>query len=158
MNRSASQEMLRVIAIFEGFKGVAAIASAFGLLALMHHDIRHLVSHMIGHFGWDPDHRYPHLLINLADQIASTPTASILLLAFAYAAIRLTEATGIWLDRAWGEWLAAFSGGIYMPLELIHLYKDPDLISFAIFFINLLIVIFMVLQLLKRRQAPEFPV
>lgn len=149
---SASQKVLRLIAIFEGIKGFAAIASAFGLLSLVHHDIRHLASQMIGHFGWDPDHHYPHLLLNLADQVAGTPTASILLIAFAYAVVRLTEATGIWFGLAWGEWLAAFSGGIYMPLELVHLYKEPSLISLAVFFFNLLIVVFMVIQLLKRRQ------
>jgi uncharacterized membrane protein (DUF2068 family) len=150
---STSQKMLRLIAIFEGVKGFAAIASAFGILSLVHHDIRHLASQMIGYFNWDRDHHYPHLLLNLADQIAGTPTSSILLIAFAYAAVRLTEATGIWFGLAWGEWLAAFSGSIYMPLELIHLYKAPSLISLAVFLFNLLIVIFMVIQLLKRRQA-----
>ena len=94
--------------------------------------------------------------MNLADQIAGTPTSSILLIAIAYAAVRLTEATGIWFGLAWGECLAAFSGSIYMPLELIHLFKEPSLISLTIFLFNLLIVIFMVIQLLKRRQARVF--
>jgi len=150
--RSTSKKFLRFIAIFEGLKGVAAIASAFGLLSLVHHDIRHLASQMIGHFGLDPHQRYPQLLIQLADFVATTPSSSILLIAFLYAAVRICEATGIWLDKAWGEWLAALSGTIYIPLELLHLYKDPTLIALTVFAFNIAVVVFMARQLIARHR------
>lgn len=149
---STSKKILRFIAIFEGMKGVVAIASAFGLLSLVHHDIRHLASQMIGHFGVDPHQRYPELLMQLADFVATTPASSILLIAFLYAVLRICEATGIWLDKAWGEWLAALSGAIYIPLELLHLYKDLTLIAVMVFAFNIAVVVFMVKQLIARKK------
>ena len=151
---TSSKKVLRLIAIFEGLKGLAAIASAFGLLSLVHHDVKHLASQMIGHFGLDPHERYPQLLLQLADFVASTPASSILLIAFLYAGLRILEAVGIWRDKAWGEWLAALSGGIYIPLELFHLYKDPTLIGFMVFAFNIAVVLFMVRQLADRKKPP----
>ena len=34
--------------------------------------------------------------------------------AFAYAALRLAEAYGLFRNRAWAEWLSAASGAIYV--------------------------------------------
>jgi len=150
--QSSSRKVLRFIAVFEGLKGLVAIASAFGLLSLIHHDIRHLAYEMIGHFGVDPTHHYPELLLQYAEMIASTPTSSILLLAFLYATIRIAEAIGLWLDTAWGEWLAALSGGMYIPFEIRHLMKEMTAVSLAIFLFNLAIVTFLVLQLYHRKK------
>jgi len=150
--QSSSRKVLRFIAVFEGLKGLVAIASAFGLLSLIHHDIRHLAYEMIGHFGVDPTHHYPELFLQYAEMIASTPTSSILLLAFLYATIRIAEAIGLWLDTAWGEWLAALSGGMYIPFEIRHLMKEMTAVSLAIFLFNLAIVTFLVLQLYHRKK------
>ena len=150
MNNTSNRKILHLIAFFEAIKGLAAIASAFGILSLIHHDVRHLALELIGHFGADPHQHYPILILKMADYIATTPTASILLVAFSYAAVRLAEAVGIWLDQAWGEWLAALSGGLYVPFELRHLINSPSMISLFVLLFNCAIVIFMIYQLRAR--------
>jgi len=153
VNKSSSKKVLKMIALFEGLKGFTAIASAFGLLSLIHHDIRHLANELIGHFGADPTHHYPELFLQYADMIASTSTKSILLLAFLYATIRIAEGVGLWLDTSWGEWLATLSGGIYIPFEIRHLLKEMTAISLAIFVFNVTVVTFLAIQLFHRKQA-----
>jgi len=153
MNQASSKKILHLIALFEALKGLAAIASGFGVLSLIHHDVRHLASELIGHFGMDPHQHYPVLILQAADYIATTPATSILLIAFSYAAIRLGEAIGIWLGKAWGEWLAALSGGLYIPFELRHLINDSSIISLAVLLFNCGVVAFMVMQLMARRSV-----
>lgn len=155
MNKTSNQKILHLIALFEALKGLAAIASAFGVLSLIHHDVRHLALELIGHFGADPHQHYPLLILQAADYIATTPASSIFLIAFAYAAIRLGEAIGIWLGSAWGEWLAALSGGLYIPFELKHLINDPSFISAAVLLFNCGIVAFMAMQLMARRSIKK---
>ena len=57
---SASERgALKAIAIFEATKGVAALASTIGLLALLHHDLHHLALELVGHFGLNPTEHFP---------------------------------------------------------------------------------------------------
>ena len=61
---SIGKRALDAIAIFEGVKGIAAIAASFGLLGLAHHDVRAIAYALIGHFHLDPDAHYPRILLN----------------------------------------------------------------------------------------------
>ena len=67
-------------------------------------------------------------------------------LAFAalmYATVRFVEAYGLWKARAWAEWFALLSGAMYLPWEIIELLRRPTHVRWAIFVINLMIVIYM---------------
>jgi uncharacterized membrane protein (DUF2068 family) len=47
-------------------------------------------------------------------------------LAIGYIVVRMLEAYGLWNERAWGEWLGALSGGLYIPFEIGHLVHRPS--------------------------------
>jgi uncharacterized membrane protein (DUF2068 family) len=76
-------------------------------------------------------------------------------IATVYAAVRFTEAYGLWYERTWAEWFAAFSGGIYIPLELFEVARHPTWIRFATLMLNLVVVAYMVwlLSESKRRKT-----
>ena len=150
---SAQSRALRVIAAFEGLKGVAALASALGLLSLLHHDIRHLALELVGHFGLDPAQHFPAVFLHYVDLLNSTPVSTWMLLLCGYAALRLTEAYALWRERAWGALLGALSGGLYIPLEMRHLLHRPSLIGAGVLAANGLIVAFLVYRLWRRRVA-----
>jgi uncharacterized membrane protein (DUF2068 family) len=143
---------LHAIALFEGVKGVAAIIASFGLLSLAHHDVRAMAYALIGHFHLDPDARYPRMLLNDATMLANANLRQAVLLAWAYAVIRLTEGYGLWKDRIWAEWLAAVSGAVYLPLELNHLMAHTTVINGGVLTGNIAVVAYMVVRL-RRRQV-----
>ena len=148
---TATRRALHTIALFEGVKGVAAIAASLGLLGLAHHDLRQLAFALIGHFHLSPDGRYPRLLLTYAELLENENLRSLVLFAWGYAAIRLTEAYGLWKDRAWAEWLAALSGAVYVPLEFDHLLYHPSPINAAVMIGNVAVVLYMALRLARRR-------
>ena len=84
---SSPQRTLRSIALFEGFKGLAALTIGLGLLELLHHDLRQLVLEFVGHFGLDPNQPFPALMLHYADVLNHTPLATLELLLGAYLAI-----------------------------------------------------------------------
>ena len=147
---SGTRRALRSIALFEAFKGLAALLIGIGLVELLHHDLRHLVLELVGHFGLDAAQPFPALLLHAADVLNHTPLATLELLLGAYLAIRLTEAYGLWRQQAWAEWLGALSGGLYIPFELQHLAHEPNALSAAVLAVNVLVVGFLALQLWRR--------
>jgi uncharacterized membrane protein (DUF2068 family) len=142
---------LHAIALFEAVKGLAAIMASLGLLSLAHHDVRAMAYALVGHFNLDPDAHYPRIFINDAELLANANLRQVVLLAWAYAAIRITEGYGLWRDRAWAEWLAALSGGVYLPLEVSHLAQHTTAINGMVLIGNVTVVAYMVHRLWRRR-------
>lgn len=142
---------LRAIAMFEAAKGVAALAALLGWLSLMHHDVHRLALELIGHFGLDPRAHYPELLLQSVDALNVTPLRTTVLLGSAYVALRWLEASGLWFDRAWGEWIGALGGGVYVPFELMHLRHAPTWQGAVVAAGNLALVFFLGWRLWRRR-------
>ena len=144
---------LRAIAAFEAIKGVAALAAIVGVVDLMHHDARRLAIELIGRFHLTPDARFPSILLHYAELLPNADVRPLVYIASAYIAVRFLEAYGLWRARAWGEWLGALSGGLYIPFEFHHLMHRPSLISAAVLVGNLFVVGFLAYQLWRRRTA-----
>ena len=146
-HRVAKRRTLRAIAIFEAIKGIAALAGIIGVLDLMHRDVRHLAIELIGRFGQNPEAHYPSIILHYADLLPEANIRSLVFLAAIYILVRMLEAYGLWNDRAWGEWLGALSGGIYIPFEISHLLQRLSVISALVLAGNIVVVGFLVFRL-----------
>jgi len=140
------------VAVFEFAKGALALAAAAGLLAFVHRDIRDVVGELLLHLHLDPARRIPGIFLLLADQLESINLWLLAIGTTLYAAVRIAEACGLWLDREWAEWLGAVSGAIYVPLELYALSKGVTPLKLATLGINLLIVGVLCEALWRRRR------
>ncbi len=149
----APQGALRLVAAFEAFKGLLVLAGACGLLSLMHRDVYALASRLIEHTHLNPASRYPQIFLNAADNLHDSRLLLLALGATAYAVIRLAEAYGLFKQRAWAEVLAALSGAIYLPFELLAFGRDASPLHAILLLANALVVAVMVNALLRRRKA-----
>lgn len=132
---------------------LAALAAGIGLLSLVHYNIAHLASALIGHFGLNPDGRYPAIFLHYADVLEDANLRTLMAIVAGYIALRLIEAFGLWNDKAWAEWLGAVSGAIYVPFEARHLLEHTTLINAAVLGFNCIVVVFLAWQLWRRRVA-----
>lgn len=149
----ASRSAIRVIAAFEAFKGLIIIAAGSGLLLLIHKDLHALAATWISHAHLDPAAHYPRIFLDAVDKVQDRQLTWLALGAAAYAALRLVEAYGLFFERAWAEVLAAGSGAIYLPIELLEWLKPPTWLKSGIVLLNAAIVAVMVMALLQRRRA-----
>ena len=149
----ARRRTLRAIAMFEGAKGLAALAGIVGVIDLMHHDVRHLAIELIGRFGQNPDGHFASALLHYADLLPGTDLRTLSLLAAFYILLRLSEGYGLWHGRAWGEWLGALSGGLYIPFEIDHLMHRASWISSTVLAGNVIVVGFLAFQLWRQRES-----
>ena len=66
---------------------------------------------------------------------------------FVYAALPLTEGTGLLLRQRWAEYFTVIVTGSFIPLELYELAKHVTLTRLAVIAINVLIVWILVRRL-----------
>ena len=144
---------VRAVALLEASKGAIVLLAASGLLSLIHHDIHALAATLIEHAHLNPASRYPQIFIDAASKLQDTRLVLLALGAGTYAVIRFVEAYGLYFERAWAEILAAGSGAIYVPFEVVELLRHRTWYGAAFLAVNLLVVAVMVHALLRRRSA-----
>lgn len=150
---STSRRALRAVAFFEAAKGLAVLLAATGLLALLHHDISALAASLVQHTHLNPASKYPRIFLDAAACLQHTRLAWLALGAAAYCATRFVEAYGLYRERPWAEWLAAVSGGIYIPFEVAGVVHERTALSAVLLLANLAVVGVMVRALVARRRA-----
>lgn len=146
---------LQAIAIFEAAKGTLVVLLMMGLIGLLHQDIRQVVHNIIGHYGLDESKHLPILLEHSADVFYDSNKLQWFALAVAYVGMRYSEAYGLWHKKVWGEWLTAFSGGIYLPFEALHMLHSPSWSSVLVFVGNALMVAYLAWRLWQTKQANQ---
>jgi uncharacterized membrane protein (DUF2068 family) len=130
---------VRSLAVFEAGKGLVVLALGFGLLRLIHRDVQHAAQVFVHHLHL-PVH-VSDAFLNAASRIGERQVALAAAFAFAYAALRLAEAYGLWHMRAWGRWVAIVSAGLYMPLEIYELAHHPTVLRAILLATNVGIVV-----------------
>ena len=138
--------------MFEFAKGALVLVAGLGLLAFVHRDIRDVVEELLEHLHLDPASRVPEIFVALSERVTSMDLWLQAIGATVYAAVRIAEGYGLWLDREWAEWLGAVSGLIYVPFELYALAKGVTPLKLATLGINLLVVAVLSDALWRRRR------
>lgn len=143
----------------EATKGIVVLLAATGLLALVHHDLNAFAARLVQHTHLNPASRYPHIFLDALARMNESRLVWLALGALAYATARLVEAYGLLRERPWAEWLAALSGGLYVPAELVELARRPSALGLVLLAVNAAVVGVMVRALLQRRRptAPPSP-
>lgn len=134
---------LKTVAIFEIVKGVIILVVGMGLLSLVHHDVQADAERILHSLRLDPAWHYSKIFIEASARLTDTRLRLIAFAALGYALIRFVEAYGLWHELHWAEWFAVISAAIYLPVEIYHFSRRPDFVRAALFFFNLLIVIYL---------------
>jgi uncharacterized membrane protein (DUF2068 family) len=139
-----------VVALFEALKGTIVLAAGFGLARAIGGDVGEFAERMVHRMHLDAAKRFPRIFIDLANNLSDAQLWGLATLAMAYALLRFAEAYGLWFERRWGEWIAALSGGIYVPVEIYELTRGFSMVKVAALVLNALIVTYMCYLLLRR--------
>ena len=144
--------LLRLIAIFKLFKAVTLIAVGLGALHLVRdNNAVASVTNLIGRLGFNPGGHYlDHALAKIA-QLPPKDFKDLGIGSFIYAALFLTEGTGLWLAKPWAEWFTAIITGSLVPLEIFEIYRHPTVTKVIVLLLNIAFVVYLVLKIRKER-------
>jgi len=72
-----------------------------------------------------------------------------------YAAVFATEGVGLLLAKPWAEYMTTIVTVSFLPIEAYELLKHPSVVKGLVVLINLTVVIYLVLEIRRRRaQSP----
>ncbi len=143
---------LKIIALFEAFKGMLVLLTGLAAFSLMHQDIQVLAEQLVAHLHLNPAKHFPKIFIDAASNLTDGRLRFLALLALLYASMRFVEGFGLWFAKRWSEWFALLSGGVYLPIELYELAKGFTWLKMCLASINLTVVLYMAFML-KRSDS-----
>jgi uncharacterized membrane protein (DUF2068 family) len=148
---------IRAVAYFEALKGAVVLLAATGLLSLVHRDLYAVAAALIEHAHLNPASKYPQIFLDAASRWQDSRLLLLAAGASVYSFVRFIEAYGLFLERAWAEILAALSGAIYVPFEVIELARNPTWHGGVLLVLNVAVIAIMVRALVERRKrnAPD---
>jgi len=148
---------LLLIVIFKFFKGVMLIAVALGAHHLMRRDMGDFAEHLVDTFRVDPDNRYIHLLLEKLQVLDAKRLRELSIGSFVYAAIVLTEGTGLALRKRWAEYFTIIITASFLPLEVYELAHRVTAVKIVVMFINLVILAYLVARVSRRPAGRPVP-
>ena len=144
---------LRAVALFEALKGTIVLVAGFGLAHAIGGDVGEFAERLVHRMHLDAAKHFPRIFIDLANNLSDGQLWGLASLALAYSILRFAEAYGLWFEHRWGEWIAALSGGIYVPVEIYELTRGYSIVKMAALVLNTLVVGYMCYLLLRRRPG-----
>ena len=145
------RQMLRAVATFEFVKGIFVVVMGLCALALVHKDVWLYAESLLALLHISTDRRSAQLFLDFADTVTDSRLWAAARIAFSYAALRFTEAYGLWKGRVWAEWVALVAGGLLLPMEVRQLMRGLTVFRIVLFIGNLAVVLYM-LYIIRANQ------
>jgi len=146
------RRVLRAVACFEFAKGIFVVLMGFCALALVHKDVWLLAESLLALLHINTGRHSAQVFLDFADSITDARLWAAARIAFAYAALRFSEAYGLWKERTWAEWIALVSGALLLPFEVRELLRGLTVPRCALFLGNLAVVLYMLYVILANRR------
>jgi uncharacterized membrane protein (DUF2068 family) len=144
---------LMLIAAFKLLKGFALLAVAIGALRLLHRDVAGVADQWINAFRVDPHNHYIHWLLAKLANVDDRKLRELSVGTFIYAAVFLTEGTGLALSKRWAEYFTIITTSSFLPLEVYEIIHHATIAKVVALFINIAVVAYLVRELRRYRKA-----
>jgi uncharacterized membrane protein (DUF2068 family) len=150
--KSTDPRLIRLIAVFKVLKAILLIGVGVGALKLIHADVSSFLEKWVATFGLNPGGRHLGHLILTAATLTPTKLKDLATGSFIYAALFLTEGTGLWLMKRWAEWFTVISTSSLIPVEVYEICRHPSLPRVLVSMINIGVVGFLVYRIRVERS------
>lgn len=147
--------MLRLIAVFKFAKAAALIAISLGAFRFLHKDLGDAVEQWVWDLRLDPENRIVMAVLSKISNLTTAQIRGLGLVGLVYAALFLTEGTGLWLLKPWGEWVTVIISGSLIPLEIYELIRHATFTRAGVVAVNVAVVGYLIAQIRSRIPHPN---
>jgi uncharacterized membrane protein (DUF2068 family) len=119
------------IAVFKLIKAATLVAAGVGLMEAMR--------------GRIDLSRFATVLTPVRIRLASVAS-------FSYAALFLTEGTGLLMRKRWAEWLTIIATGSLIPFEIYEIVKETTAIRVATLIANIAVVLYLIWRVKTKKR------
>jgi uncharacterized membrane protein (DUF2068 family) len=144
--------------LIAGYKFLLAllfILIGFGAIHLMHKDVDDVLSQVASFLRFNPESRFVNFLVDKASLLNDPLLRRIGVLAFCYAGVSAAEGVGLYLEKAWGEYLTLLITASFLPWEVFEIAHRFTWIRVGVIAVNVLIFLYLVKLIAGHRKSPE---
>ncbi|MGA3069353.1 MAG: DUF2127 domain-containing protein [Terracidiphilus sp.] len=159
MNGSPSQVLskprrrnrwLVLIAAFKLSQALLFIAMGVGALRLVGKDIGDLLIRLAEHLHFSSEPRLVDFILEKSPLVNDRLLKRIGAVVFIYAALDLIEGTGLYLEKAWAEYLTLAITASFLPWEIFEVLRRVTWIRSGLLAVNALVVFYLLKMVLER--------
>ncbi|MGA3371383.1 MAG: DUF2127 domain-containing protein [Terracidiphilus sp.] len=144
-------QWLILIAAFKVAQAALFVAVGVGAMKLLHKDIGDALERVVHHLRFNPESRFVNFVLEKALLLDDRLLRRIGEVGFIYAALDLIEGTGLYLEKAWAEYLTLVITASFLPLEIYEVLQRLTWVRSGLLAINLLVFLYL-LKLVAERS------
>jgi uncharacterized membrane protein (DUF2068 family) len=143
--------LLPLLAVERGLRAVVLLGVGLILLTHAHTDWADLARRFAEQVGLDPSRNETGRLISRLAGFAPRQAYRDGTIAVGYGVLEAVEGYGLLRRRRWGEYLTIVSTALLLIPEVQELFKHPTWLKVGALVLNVVIVIYLIVRVLRRR-------
>lgn len=144
---------LLLIAVYKSLQALLFIAIGVGALHMLHRDIADDLALLADHLRFNPESRFVNFVLDKASLVDDPLLRRIGAAAFSYAGISMAEGIGLYLEKAWGEYLTLIITASFLPWEVFEIFHKITLFRSSLLVINALVLFYLSKVVAERLAA-----
>jgi uncharacterized membrane protein (DUF2068 family) len=155
MHRKKHNRLLVLIAAYKVLQAAMFAAVGIGALRLLHKDASDVLAQITAALRFNPESRFVNFVLDEAALLNDPILRRIGLVAFSYAAVSLVEGIGLYLEKAWAEYLTLIITASFLPWEVFEVFRRQTWVRIALLIVNALVFLYLLKLVSTRKKQQE---
>lgn len=143
---------LVLIAVYKLLQALLFVAIGVGALRLLHKDVDDVLYRVASDLRFNPEGRIVNFILDRASLLNDPILKRIGFGAFCYAGIGILEAIGLYLEKAWGEYLTLIITASFLPFEVLEIMRRNTWPRVGLLVINVVVLIYLTKLVIDRQR------
>ena len=152
MRSSSRNRLLLLIAVYKFLHALLFFAIGMGAHHLLHKDLADQIDLFARHLRFNPESRLVIFILHKASLITGPVLERISVVAYCYATVTLVEGIGLYLEKAWGEFLTLAITASFLPWEIYEVFRRLTWVRAGLLTINILVFVYLLRLVLDRAR------
>ncbi len=142
---------LVLIAVYKFLHSLLFIALGVGALRLVGKDVGDVLYRLASDLRFNPEGRFVNFVLDQASLLNDPLLRRISFAAFCYAGIGIAEGIGLYLEKAWGEFLTLIITASFLPWEIMEILRRHTMMRVGLLVVNVAVLIYLSMLVWRQR-------
>jgi uncharacterized membrane protein (DUF2068 family) len=148
---------LLLIAAYKVLQALLFAAIGVGALHLLHKDAGDMFAQLADRLRFNPESRFVNFILDKVSLLDDPLLRRIGFVALSYAALGILEGVGLYLERAWGEYLTLGITASFLPWEIFEVVRRVTWFRSGLLVANLLVFSYLLALVAERGKRANHP-
>jgi uncharacterized membrane protein (DUF2068 family) len=146
---------LVLIAVYKLLQALLFAAIGIGALRLLHKDVDDVLYRIASDLRFNPEGRIVNFILDRASLLNDPILKRIGFGAFCYAGIGILEGIGLYLEKAWAEYLTIIITASFLPFEVLEIIRRNTWPRVSLLVVNVIVLVYLTKLVLERQRRPR---